>query len=274
MVRILCSAPSSPETRSFRRATVQRIRPLLLVLAAACAPSTPAPAPAPAPDSHGYEPPSASNAALRHREVHWFRTSAEYRALAEQVYQHASEELREMAENRAPGSWGVIMDADETILDNSEFQRRIAESGDEFEESLWAEWVREEAAGVIPAADRFVALVNELGGRVAIVTNRDEELCPATRRNLRALGIEAAAVLCRTDTSQKEPRFRRVLEGTTAEGLPPLEVVMWVGDNIGDFPDLEQNLRGAPDHAFAYFGQRFFVLPNPMYGSWMGNEWR
>lgn len=260
-----------------------RILPLLIILAAACAPLSPTPAPAPADASAsadadaalpGYDPPSAANAALRHREVHWFRTSAEYRALAEQVYQHASEELRRVAADRTPGSWAVIMDADETILDNSEYERRIAEAGDEFEEHTWAEWVREEAATVIPAADRFVGFVNELGGRVAIVTNRDEELCPATRRNLQALGINAATVLCKTDTSEKESRFSMVLEGTAAEGLPPLEVLMWVGDNIGDFPDLDQSLRGAPVEAFAFFGKRFFVLPNPMYGSWMRNEWR
>lgn len=262
---------------------VNRVAPLLLLLVAACAPQGPAaPTPDPAPGADpaapsgipAYEPPSAENAALRHREVHWFRTAAEYRALAEQVYRHASRELREGAADRSAGSWGVIMDADETVLDNSEFERRIAETGEEFEESMWSDWVQEESAEVIPGADRFITLVRDLGGHVAIVTNRDDELCPATRRNLRALGIEAAAVLCQTDTSEKEPRFRMVEDGTAADGLPPLDVVMWIGDNAGDFPGLDQTLRNAPTEAFAPFGERYFVLPNPMYGSWMGNEWR
>jgi 5'-nucleotidase (lipoprotein e(P4) family) len=245
----------------------------------ACAPQTttaPAPAPAgtPTPGTPAYEPPSAENAALRHREVHWFRTAAEYRALAEQVYGHASEAVREAARGRTPGSWAVIMDADETVLDNSEFERRIAESGDVFEEEMWSEWVREEAAGLIPGSARFIDRVHELGGRVAIVTNRDDALCPATIRNLTELGIQPAVVLCETETSQKEARFRMVQEGTAASDLPPLEVVMWIGDNIGDFPELEQSLRSAPVEAFGLFGERYFVLPNPMYGSWMGNDWR
>jgi 5'-nucleotidase (lipoprotein e(P4) family) len=222
----------------------------------------------------GFEAPSAENAALRHREVHWVRTAAEYRALTEQVYGSATEELAEAAAGRAPGSWAVILDADETVLDNSEFQRRIAETGEEFEEWMWSEWVREEAATLVPGADRFIERVDELGGRVAIVTNRDAALCPATVRNLEALGIVPAVVLCETDTSQKEARFRMVQEGATSAGLPPLDVVMWIGDNIGDFPELEQGLRSAPAEALTLFGERYFVLPNPMYGSWMGNDWR
>jgi len=255
--------------------------PLLLILATACAPLSPAPAPVPdqggnegAAAAPGYEAPSAANAALRHREVHWARTAAEYRALTEQVFGGATEELAGAAAGRAPGSWGVILDADETVLDNSEFQRRIAESGQEFEEWMWSEWVREEAATVVPGADRFIRRVVELGGRVAIVTNRDASLCPATVRNLEALGIRADVVLCETETSQKEARFRMVQEGTAGGGLPALDVVMWIGDNIGDFPDLDQGLRDAPADAFALFGERYFVLPNPMYGSWMGNDWR
>ncbi len=265
------------------------MRPLtaafVFVLVAACAPrqpepaspgpvAAPAPTESPAVGETPWEPPSAANAADRHREVHWFRTAAEYRALALQVYGAASEAVREKADGREPGSWAVIMDADETVLDNSEFERRIAESGQEFEEWMWSDWVREEDAGLIPGARAFIGRVQNLGGRIAIVTNRDEELCPATRRNLGALGVHPAAVLCETTTGEKEPRFRMVQEGTAAEGLPPLDVLMWIGDNIGDFPGLTQADRDAPAETFAAFGERYFVLPNPMYGSWMGNEWR
>jgi 5'-nucleotidase (lipoprotein e(P4) family) len=246
-----------------------------LILLTACAPATtPVAAPSPEPTPAATEAPSAANAALRHREVHWVRTAAEYRALTLQTYRAAWAAVRDRAADRDPGSWAVIMDADETVLDNSEFERRIAESGQEFEEWMWSEWVREEDAGVVPGADAFIDRVQELGGRVAIVTNRDEELCPATRRNLEALGIRPAVVLCEKETGEKEGRFRQVQEGTAAEGLPPLEVLLWVGDNIGDFPDLDQALRDEPEAAFRGFGERYFVLPNPMYGSWMGNDWK
>ena len=96
-----------------------------------------------------------------------------------------------------------------------------------------------------------------------IVTNRSEAGCPATRANLASAGIAASAVLCQTGPSDKNPRFAAVQAGT--EGLPPLRVAMWVGDNIRDFPDLSKTACAGD------FGGRFWVLPNPMYGSWDRN---
>lgn len=259
---------------------MRRILPILLLLAA-CAPA-PSAAPSPAspgpstrsPDSGpALEPATVENASLRHREVHWFRTAAEYRAMALQTYRLAWERVQEHAAGREPGSWAVIMDADETVLDNSEFERRIAETGHEFQEWMWSEWVMEEDAGLIPGAKSFIDRVHGLGGRIAIVTNRDQTLCPATRRNLAALGVRPAVVLCETEAGEKEPRFRSVQEGTASDTLPALDVVAWVGDNIGDFPGLDQAIRRGPAEPFALFGERYFVLPNPMYGSWMGNDW-
>lgn len=212
--------------------------------------------------------------AERHREVHWFRTAAEYRALALQTFRAAGTRLRSLEAPLADGSWAVIMDADETILDNSLYEKRIAETGEVFTEEGWDAWVAEEAATAIPGSDEFVALVHRLGGRVAVVTNRHEGLCPATVRNLHALGIQPDVVLCETETSQKEARFAMVAEGTASPELGPLRVLMWIGDNIGDFPDLEQALRDAPAAEYRLFGDRYFVLPNPMYGSWMRNDWR
>jgi predicted secreted acid phosphatase len=80
-------------------------------------------------------------------------------------------------------------------------------------------------------------------------------------------------VLCKTDPSNsyKDVRFEAVAAGRAPSPLPPLRVVMWVGDNIQDFPRLRQDIRTASDSAFAEFGDRFIVLPNPMYGSWERN---
>ena len=39
-------------------------------------------------------------------------------------------------------------------------------------------------------------------------------------------------------------------------------------DNIMDFPDTTQSIRAKGESAFTEFGARWFVLPNPMYGSW------
>jgi 5'-nucleotidase (lipoprotein e(P4) family) len=252
---------------------MSRYLPFVLLLSA-CAPPPPPSPPAPSEPSAASEAPSAGNAAERHREVHWVRTAAEYRALTLQAYRLAWARVRAHTEGLEPGTWAVVMDADETVLDNSDFERRIAETGQPFEEALWDDWVLEEAAGLVPGAGEFIERVTAAGGRVAIVTNRHAGLCPATRRNLAALGVRPAALLCETETSEKEPRFRMVREGTAVDTLPPLEVVAWVGDNVGDFPDLDQTIRTGPEAAYALFGDRYFVLPNPMYGSWMGNDWR
>ncbi|MBV9774213.1 MAG: hypothetical protein JO040_09710 [Gemmatimonadetes bacterium] len=243
----------------------------LLVLSAACAPAATvppagaAPAPTPAPAAAAAQP------ALPH-DIHWVRNSAEYRALALQVYRDAGDRLRELSRGMAQGSWGVILDADETVLDNSEYQKRRALAGAGYSDESWNAWVRERAAGAVPGAPEFTRAVRELGGRVVIVTNRDEAVCAETRENLRKLDVAADLVLCRPQgQSDKNPRFQAVGAGTA--GLPPLRVLEYVGDNIQDFPGLSQAARPTPA-ALEPFGRSYFMLPDPMYGSWERNPMR
>jgi len=219
--------------------------------------ATPSPSPTPAPTPRPLP-----------RDIRWVQQSAEYRALASQTYRQAASRLRELSKGLAPGSWGVILDADETVLDNSEFQRRRAAVDSGYTRASWAAWASECAAGAVPGAVEFTNTVHKLHGLVAIVTNRAEELCPATRENLRQLGIVPDILLCQCPgEGDKNPRFQRVQIGTAAAGRPPLKILEWIGDNIQDFPNLTQASRDSST-AIANFGQRYFVLPNPMYGSW------
>lgn len=214
--------------------------------------------------------PSAAPVALRviPNDIRWFRTSAEYRALTRQVYQLAADHLPDLTRGMAAKSWAVILDADETVLDNSEYQRRRALDDSAYTEASWSAWVNERAGTAIPGAPEFTQRVHALGGRVVIVTNRSMALCDATRANLVSLHVETDAVLCQPPgESNKNPRFQRVQAGTAAEGIPALSVVEWVGDNILDFPGMTQEVRNDPA-AFSEFGKRYFILPNPMYGSW------
>ena len=200
-------------------------------------------------------------------DVRWFRSSAEYRALARQAYDVAQERLPELSRGLTPRSWAVILDADETVLDNSEYQRRRALLDSGYTSATWNTWVHERKATPIPGAVEFIRRVQALGGRVAIVTNRTAAQCDVTRENLRAVGVEADVVLCQLpNESDKNPRFRRVESGEALGGAP-LKVVAWVGDNILDFPGMTQAVRSTPD-VLAEFGRRYFILPNPMYGSW------
>ena len=141
-------------------------------------------------------------------DVRWFRVSAEYRALATQAYNVAGERLPELSRGKATGKWAVILDADETVLDNSEYQRRRALLDSGYTSATWATWVNERAAPAIPGASEFTRRVHALGGHVVIVTNRTEEQCEATRANLRTVAIETDAVLCQAPgESDKNPGF-------------------------------------------------------------------
>lgn len=232
---------------------------LWVLFASACATATSPPV---------STPPGTAGAALP-EAIRWVRASAEHRALFLQVYRAASEHVRDAAATRAKGTWAVVLDADETILDNSTYQMRRAALGLGFTPETWSEWVREEKATALPGAAAFLTLVRSLGGRIAIVTNRDEDVCPETRRNIEALQLATDVVLCRMNgVSDKNPRFEAVQTGTAAAGMGPLQIVAWVGDNIQDFPGLSQALRSQPIESLAEFGRTYFLLPNPMYGSW------
>ncbi len=205
-------------------------------------------------------------------DLRWFRTSAEYRALARQAYQVAGDRLSELSRGLAAGSWAVILDVDESILDNSEYERRLFATNRSYTDSSWATWVNERAAPAIPGSVEFTRRIHELGGRVAIVTNRADMFCAATRANLESVGVHPDVMLCQPPgESDKNPRFDKIAQGTAAAGVPPLTVVAWVGDNIMDFPHLTQSARNDP-LALSDFGKRYFILPNPIYGSWQNNR--
>lgn len=236
---------------------------LLVALAGGCAPPLAVvPAPPPAAGAQAREVPL---------DVRWVRRSAEHDAAFAQTYRAAGRHLRAVADTLAAADWAVILDADETLLDNSLYQRERAKQGLGFTPETWDAWVRREEATALPSAAAFVRLVAELGGRVVVVTNRDEAVCAETRRTLARVGLRADAVLCQVDgEGDKNPRFESVAQGRVP-GLPPLAVVMWVGDNVQDFPGLGQDVRLGGEAALAEFGRRFWVLPNSMYGLWARN---
>jgi 5'-nucleotidase (lipoprotein e(P4) family) len=235
----------------------------------ACRSAAPAVTPqAPAP------PPAVAPAAKPLSDaIRWSRDSAEHRALFLQVYAAATAHVEREAAARPVGGWAVVLDADETVIDNSLYQVERERAGLPFDAPSWSAWTQRREAVPLPGARAFLSRVRALGGRIAIVTNRTESECPDTEAVFRTHELAYDVMLCKPDAgpSDKNPRFEAVAMGTTAAGLPPLEVVAFVGDNIQDFPGLGQSFRKEGDDAFAPFGSRYFVLPNPMYGSWQRN---
>ena len=205
------------------------------------------------------------------KDIHWSRNSAEHKAAILQVYNLATERLEELAADREPGTWAVSVDADETSIDNSVFEVEIWEAGT-YNETTWHNWVIRQEAGVQPGAIAFMSRVHELGGKVAIVTNRREKHCADTEAVFKRHGIPYDHIYCREgDDRRKYPRWELIQDGTTSIGWPPLEILLWLGDNIIDFPVSGQPMRFEPDEAFRGFGDRYFIFPNPMYGSWEDN---
>jgi len=245
---------------------------LVLVASAACRATAPV-APPQAPAS----PPTAVQA---HAEpavqsvlpdgVRWVRDAAEYHAALVQVYRAVTARVEQEAAARAPGTWAVVLDADETVISNLDYEIERRRAGLGFTQESWRQWVARRAATPLPGAARFLARTRELGGRIAVVTNRLGSECPDTEALFRARALAYDVMLCRPDgaPSDKNPRFEAVAQGTTAAGLPPLDVVAFVGDNILDFPKMRQAVRQEGEAGLAEFGVRFFVVPNPTYGSW------
>jgi 5'-nucleotidase (lipoprotein e(P4) family) len=229
--------------------------------------TTPAPQPraSPAPAPTAAQP---TPAAALPNDIKWVQRSAEYYAAILQTYRAATARVEQQAATRTAGSWAVILDADETIISNLQYQ--IERIGLGYSADSWAAWVHRKEATPLPGAAAFLVRVRQLGGRIAIVTNRLESECEDTRVVFRTHQLPFDAMLCRADKgpSDKNPRFEAVATGKTPASPKPLDVVAAVGDNILDFPGLTQAIRQGGEGAFSEFGVRFFLLPNPMYGSW------
>jgi 5'-nucleotidase (lipoprotein e(P4) family) len=205
-------------------------------------------------------------------EIHWVRNSAEYVAVLEQTYRFATEVLERRVEDLEPGTWAVAIDADETLIGNSQQSKeRALERNKGYFEDEWDEWVNRKEAPALPGARAFLERVKDLGGTVAVVTNRRNRHCEQTAENVEMLEMPFDVMLCRGETRDKHPRWESVRSGTASPDLPPLEIIMWVGDNIHDFPGLDQELRFASPDEFSDFGDLFIILPNPLYGSWEDN---
>jgi 5'-nucleotidase (lipoprotein e(P4) family) len=244
-----------------------RITFLLPLSFVACAPATPAPKTA----SGAAATVAASG--IPTDELHWLRGSAEYRAITIQTYRAALEAATRVSAGRPAGSWGISVDADETIIDNSTYEVELQRQGRIHTDAAWKAWVKRGERTAVPGAATFLAGVQKLGGRVAVVTNTVQSLCPDVAANLRALSLPYDLLVCRADdgADRKEGRWKSIADGTARPDLGLVEILVWVGDNIQDFPDQSQALRSQPESAFGDFGVRFFALPNPIYGTWEKN---
>ena len=250
-----------------RTRTLPSLCLILFSVTAAC--KTTAPPPAASPGAPAPAPATRAAAAMP-ESIRWVTNSAEYVAATLQAYRVVTSRVELEGAKRPAGSWAVVLDADETIISNVRYQAERASQGLGFTAESWNVWVKRREATPIAGAAAFLARVHQLGGRIAVVTNRLGSECDDTIAVFRAHALVFDAMLCRPDgtPSDKNPRFEAVARGITPAGSTPLEILAFVGDNILDFPQLSQNARAQADQALRDFGVRFFLIPNPMYGSW------
>jgi 5'-nucleotidase (lipoprotein e(P4) family) len=201
--------------------------------------------------------------------VLWLQNAGEYEALCYQAFNAAKQSV-DQAKKTQTQPWAVVVDLDETMLDNSPYAAWCLHNKKSYTPATWAAWCEAAEAPAIPGALDFAHHVIAQGGALFYVSNRSHESFDATVKNLRALNfpeVNANRVFLQTGTSNKQPRFQQVTDAG-------FKIVLMVGDNLNDFPEIStwhQNnaLRNqAPAANQAEFGQRFIVLPNPSYGDW------
>lgn len=221
--------------------------------------------------------------------VAWTQSSIEHDLVFREIYRDAQQKLLQALHdkrwNALPYSErtkgyehfkpAVILDIDETVLGNSAYEARLIKEHKEYGGSSFATWIREEKDRALPGARAFTRFAARHGVRVFYITNRGKFLGKATAADLRKLGfpVQGHAVLglgtyikgCLQLGSQKT--CRRELVGKH------YRVLMQFGDQTGDFMTvLDKSIAGQRKAMARYrnwIGERWFVLPNPMYGDWL-----
>ncbi|MGO3128074.1 MAG: 5'-nucleotidase, lipoprotein e(P4) family [Luteimonas sp.] len=275
------------------------------LLLAACKPTTPAAAPADAaaeaaPTASAAQAPAATAPSDNLNAVLWIQRSEEYRANSLSIFRAAADHLddalaeknwdalvpeeRELIGDATALPPAVIMDIDETVLDNSPYQARLVQNGLEYDEVTWAQWVAEKKAKPVPGVLEFAKVAEAKGVTILYLSNRAQHLQEATLANLRAEGLPVkdesvflglGTFVANCEQHGTEKTCRRRLAGRD------YRVLMQFGDQLGDFVDIVANTSEARgellDTYGDWFGERWWMLANPSYGGWepaqFNNAW-
>ena len=203
----------------------------------------------------------------------WMRTSAEYRALAYQGYNVAMNAVKmavtDPSHQRKP--LAIVLDADETVVDNTKLMgESIVNGNGRFDAPWWRQAVHQGKSQAMPGAVEFLNEVHKQGVEIFYVSNRYAPVnLDVTIQNFKELGfpsVDKDHVLLFEKDSDKQPRFDMIAK--------KYYVVVYMGDNAGDFPIGTKGKTLAERNAIIDahkedFGTTFVVFPNPAYGSWV-----
>ncbi len=219
--------------------------------------------------------------------VLWTQTAAERRALSTQIYRQAKPMLDaaledpdwtaslEQGEGASELPPAIVLDVDETVLDNSDFQAQLIIDNIKFRRPHWQEWCRKEKAPPIPGALEFTKYAAQRGVTVMYLTNRRHEVEEATRNNLEKFGfplkVDEDTLYTRGEKEEwdiSDKSSRRTDIATR------YRVLLLFGDDLNDFVSGTRRSLAERDAVVAeydeYWGSKWFVLPNPEYGGWQG----
>lgn len=192
----------------------------------------------------------------------------EYKALCIQGYNVAKQQLSKKMQNTlyevAPA---VVLDLDETVLDNSPFEAKCILENTSYPE-YWEEWMNVASADLVPGAKDFLQFAKEQGAEIYYISNRKEKYLGKTIENMQAHKLpnaDSAHIWLRTGTSSKKARRDSL--------LTQRNIIMLIGDNLNDFTEAfegDDNNKRIKEvmNMQAEFGDRFIILPNAMYGEW------
>lgn len=216
--------------------------------------------------------------------VLWTRTSAEYAASTLQAYRLAAANLdlaladpqwtAALEQNEGYGDLppAVLLDLDQTVLDTSDYNRRIVLEYGSHSRQRFAEWCEGSTAPVIPGAKAFLAHAIERGVTVIYISARSEALRGCTTRNLQDQGLplERQSHLLLGDGTPSTSKTRQRARVTARH-----RVLLLLGDDLNDFVDGAKsdlkNRRALTNEHAARWGREWIVLPNAMYGSWQAS---
>ncbi|EKS7109284.1 5'-nucleotidase, lipoprotein e(P4) family [Enterobacter ludwigii] len=208
--------------------------------------------------------PKAYEMALRYQQK-----SAEIMALQLQTYRFATERFNEKIKGlTTPENYAVVMDLDETVLDNTPLLARDAEQCHDYTKwDTWSDWEKQGKPGLIPGAKAFLDRVNQSKVRIYYVSDRMQENKADTLNTLKSLGLpqvsEDSVLL---DTVSKEARRQSILKKQ--------QIIMLFGDSLPDFAAQFKNKKPSEaqrelvEASADRFGSDWIVLPNAAYGSW------
>ena len=201
----------------------------------------------------------------------WMQSSAEFRALCYQGFNLAKMNLDAFLKSYSGSKpVAVIVDADETVIDNSAYEAFLIGQDFGYSSKTWTPWMAAGQAKAIPGAKDFLTYAAGQGAEIFYVTNRKMVGYEGTEKNLKALGfpnVDKKHMLLRTDSSDKQSRRDIVTQD--------YEVAMLLGDNLNDFlsvfrkKSVEERF-AETDKLAEEWGRKFIVFPNPTYGEWEG----